>query len=45
VAAAAVCVGVVAVITKMAQGHKPVSNHGVWAEVHFWPFWTGAYPW
>lgn len=45
VAAAAVCGGVLAVLVKLAHGQRAISNHGVWAEVHFWPFWTGTYTW
>jgi hypothetical protein len=44
-AAVAVCGGVLAAIVKLAHGQRPLSNHGVWAEVHFRPFWTGAYTW
>jgi hypothetical protein len=44
-AAAAVCIGVETAIYKIASGQPRLSNHGVWAEVHFWPFWTGAYRW
>ncbi len=44
-AAVAVCGGVVYAIDRLAAGHSPLGNHGVWAEVHFWPFWTGVYTW
>lgn len=44
-AAAAVCGGIVYGIDRLAAGHSPLGNHGVWAEVHFWPYWTGVYPW
>ena len=45
VAAAAVCGGIVYAIDRLAAGHSPLGNHGVWAEVHFRPFWTGEYTW
>jgi hypothetical protein len=44
-AAAAVCGGIVYAINRMASGHSPLGNHGVWAQVHFWPYWTGVYAW
>ncbi len=45
VVATAVCVGIVVTMNKLAQGYGPLSNHGVWAEIHFWPYWTGIYRW
>jgi hypothetical protein len=45
VVATAVCVGIVVTMDKLAQGYRPLSNHGVWAEIHFWPYWTGVYRW
>lgn len=45
IVATAVCVGIVVTMDHVAQGYGPLSNHGVWAEIHFWPFWTGVYRW
>ena len=45
VVATAVCVGIVATIDHLARGYAPLGNHGLWAEIHFWPFWTGVYRW
>jgi hypothetical protein len=45
VVATAVCVGIVVTMDRLAQGYGPLSNHGVWAEIHFWPYWTGVYRW
>jgi len=44
-AAVAVCVGIEWAMDRLASGYAPVSNHGVWAEIHFWPYWTGVYRW
>jgi hypothetical protein len=44
-AGAAVCGAVVIAIDRAAAGHSPLGNHGVWAELHFWPLWTGVYAW
>jgi hypothetical protein len=44
-AALAVCVGIEWTMDRLASGWAPVSNHGVWAEIHFWPYWTGVYRW
>lgn len=44
-AALAVCVGIEWAMGRLASGWAPVSNHGVWAEIHFWPYWTGVYRW
>jgi hypothetical protein len=44
-AALAVCVGIEWAMDRLASGWAPVSNHGVWAEIHFWPYWTGVYRW
>jgi hypothetical protein len=43
--ALAVCVGIEWAMDRLASGWAPVSNHGVWAEIHFWPYWTGVYRW
>jgi hypothetical protein len=45
VVATAVCVGTEVSMDHLAQGYGPLSNHGVWAEIHFWPLWTGVYRW
>jgi len=45
VVATAVCVGIVVTMDNLAQGYGPLSNHGIWAEIHFWPYWTGVYRW
>ncbi len=44
-AAAAVCGAIVYTLDRLAAGYPPMGNHGVWAEVHFWPYWTGVYRW
>jgi hypothetical protein len=45
VVATAVCIGIEVSMDHLAQGYGPLSNHGVWAEIHFWSFWTGVYRW
>ena len=45
VVGAAVCIGIEDAMDHLAQGYGPLANHGVWAEIHFWPYWTGVYRW
>jgi len=44
-AALAVCEGVDMAIDRLASGYRPLSNHGVWAAVYFWPTRWGVYRW